>query len=307
MLGPVELNNSLHTQFARAQAFLPKQMLGFLAILKFLFEEILVWCTRPAEIYFRWKFGVRGHSLFQTIQICGIGGFVGWTFAYYDLVLAGFCLASAVLAVYHRIEAMRWEMYGSRPRFSYSNGEPVPVWFWLARLIKTLGLNPDRVLTVSLISRFYEPLLVLAIGFSLRPVSVALGYYLICCSVALFIKGVIVHQRLITLKRDQTDARIMSQWLVAVQRSAAQQGDEEFFIVTLAAAPSANDGGDNGKPTSSAEQQPSSEKTIMAGDLLKFNCRKCNTEFHLHPKHTGKKGRCKKCGELNLVVATQPT
>ena len=140
---------------------------GFVAILKFLFEEALVWGTRPAEIFLRKNFGVRGHSLFQTLQTCVAGTWIGWLVAYYDLVLrhasidglseperqrraeaalrwrsgseiilthqsmvdgalvlSGFCLAAAVLAVFHRIEAVRAEMKG-QARFSWSNGEPI--------------------------------------------------------------------------------------------------------------------------------------------------------------------------------------
>jgi hypothetical protein len=135
-----------------------------------------------------------------------------------------------------------------------------------------------------------------------------LGYYLVGCSVALFVKGVIVHQRLISLKRDQCDARIMSQWLVAVQQSAARQGDEEFFIVQLAMPGAPKGGGEKREQmAASTDKQQPSDTEACDGDMLKFNCRKCKKEFHLHRKFSGKKGRCKKCGELNVVGASQPT
>jgi hypothetical protein len=297
----IELNNNLHTNFARAQAFMPKQVLGFVAIAKFLFEEALVWGTRPCEVFLRWKFGTRGHSLFQTWQICVAGAWIGWLAAHYDLVVTGFCLAAAVLSLFHRIEAVRWEMKG-RPRFSWSNGEPTYLlWGWIAHGLHAVGINPDRVLSAGLISRFYEPLIVLAVGLTIRPISVALGYYLIGCSVAMFVKGLIVHNRLLTLQRDQRDARIMGQWLIGVQRAVAGQGDEEFFVVRLAPAPGG--GGTEGEPDKSPEPQSSPDTAITAGNLLVFNCQKCKTEFKLNRQHIGKRGRCRKCHAVMVVGA----
>jgi hypothetical protein len=232
--GPVELNNTLHTQFARAQAFLPQQILGFLMVLKFLLEEFLIWFTRPVEVILRKKFGVRGHGLFQTIQICVIGTFVGGIFATRDLAVSIFCFTSAVLAVIHHCEAVRWEKRGSPPRYSWSNGEPVQLWAWIARAMQALRINQDRFLTVPLICRFYEPLLVFAVGLAVWPVSKVLSCYLIGCSVALFVKGLIIHNRLLNLKRDQIDARIMSSWLASVHKTAGSQGEEQYFLVRLA-------------------------------------------------------------------------
>src|ERR1700677_1237136 len=143
MLGPVELSNNIHTQFARAQAFMPKQMLGILTVLKVLLEEFLVWFTRPVELFLRRKFGVRGHGTFQSLQICGVGTVVGLTFAKHAPDLAFFCLASAVLSVIHRREAVRWENRGSPPRYSWSNGEPRPMWIRLADGLRALKFNPD--------------------------------------------------------------------------------------------------------------------------------------------------------------------
>src|ERR1700677_436696 len=225
MLGPVELNHTLHTQFARAQAFLPQQILGFLALMKFLLEEYLNWFTRPVEVFLRRKFGVRGHGLFLTLQICITGTIVGGMLVTRDPLVTLFCLAMAVMAVIHHIEAVRWENRGAPPRYSWSSGEPIPSWSWIARGMKAIRMNPDRFLTVPLICRFYEPLLVLAVGFALRPFTLT-GYFLIGCSVALFIKGVLVHNRLLNMKRDQIDARIMSQWLAGVHQTASAKGQE---------------------------------------------------------------------------------
>ena len=66
---PLELNSNFNSQFSRAQVFLPQSVRGFLVLLKIMVEEFLHWCTRPVEVFFRYKFGSRGHSAFQTVQI----------------------------------------------------------------------------------------------------------------------------------------------------------------------------------------------------------------------------------------------
>jgi hypothetical protein len=299
----IELNNNLHTQFARAQAFIPKQVLAFLGILKFLLEEYLCWFSRPVEVFLHRKFGVRGHGLFITVQICAVGILAGWAGINHDPPMALFCIGSAVLAVYHRFETVRSEMRGV-VRHSYSNGEPLPIWAWLARIVQAFGIDPSRIVTASWICRFYEPALVLAIGLSMRPVSQALGSYLIGCSGALFIKNLIVHNRLLNMKRDQIDARIMSQWLASIHRTmAGGPGQDQYFVAQLAEVPvrKREEDNDAGEMATLPDKQPSLKTGIMADNLLKINCRKCNTEFRVHRKQNGKRGRCKICGQVMLV------
>jgi hypothetical protein len=304
MAGMIELNNNLHTQFARAQAFIPKQILGFLMLLKFLFEEYLWWYSRPVEVFLHRKFGVRGHGLFITIQLCAVAIVVCWAGINHDPPAGLFCIASAVLAVYHRIEAVRSEMRGV-VRHSYSNGEPLPIWAWLARIVQAFGIDPSRFITASLICRFYEPALVLALGLVMRSVSQALGTYLLACSVALFIKNLIVHNRLLNMKRDQIDARIMSSWLASIHRTMTSgPSQEQYFVVQLAEVPvRKRDDDDGGEVATLPEKQPASETAIVNGSLLRFSCRKCKTEFRVPRKYGGKKGRCKKCGEVAVVAA----
>ena len=311
MLGPVELNNTFHTQFARAQAFMPKQMLFVFALLKFILEEFLVWFTRPVEVFLRRKFGVRGHGLFQTNQICFIGTIVGVICVKNAPDLSCFCFASAVLSGFHYREAVRWENRGSPPRYSWSNGEPIPIWGLIADGLRLLKINPDRFLTVSLICRLYEPLLVLGVGLIFRTVSPTLGHYLIGSSVALFIKGVIVNNRLLNLQRDQIDARIMSQYLASIHRSVGGQGEEQYFVVQLAKPPVRDrDDKYDGEEAPSPEQQPPPEQqprldtAVMADNLVSFRCRNCKTQFQVHRKHHGRKGTCKRCGNV-IVVATE--
>ena len=56
-----------------------------------------------------------------------------------------FGLASAGLSIYHLVEAHRWEKYGSPPRYSWSHGEPMPWWNFVARALKALGVDVRRV------------------------------------------------------------------------------------------------------------------------------------------------------------------
>jgi hypothetical protein len=307
MAGMIELNNNLHTQFARAQAFLPKQLLGFLMLGKLLLEEFLCHFSRPCELFLRLRFGVRGHGLFQTLQLCVTGIYVCRLFAEHDFILALFALAVAALAVYHHVEAVRSEMRGVM-RYSWSSGEPVPVWAWAVRAVQGFGFDPSRFVTVSWICRFYEPILVLAIGYSiLRLVSPFLGLYLIGCSVALFIKGLIVHNRMLNMKRDQIDARIMSQWIGSIHKAASGQqlGEAQYFVAQLAEVPVPKREEENeaGETATLPEKQPAAATAVVAEGFISFNCEKCDTPFQVRRKYSGKKGKCKKCGAVMVVAA----
>jgi hypothetical protein len=307
-MGPVELNNSLHTQFARAQAFLPKQILAFLGIMKFLLEEFLNWFTRPVEVLLHKNFGVRGHGLFFTLQIFVTGLYTCRIFAEHDWPLATFALASAVLAVYRHVEAVRSEMRGVL-RYSFSSGEPIPMWSWGARAFYGFGINPSRFVTAALTIRFYEPILVLVIGYLiLRLVSPILGIYLLGCSVALFIKSLIVHNRMLNMKRDQIDARIMNQWISSIHKTAnaQQQAEQKYFVVQIAEVPVLkHEEDDAAGETATLPDNPPAEiaAAVVADDFVSFNCRKCATPFQVRRKHSGKKGKCKKCGTMMVVAA----
>ena len=165
----IELNSNLYTQFARARAFLPQQVLGFLLVLKLLFEEFLCWCTRPVEVFFRRRFGVRGHSLFQTMQLSLLGLCLFSLLVTRDPLLALFALASAGLSIYHLVETVRWEKYGTPPRYTWSHGEPIPLWAYAAGGLRAVGVDPARVLTVEFVCRFGEPLVCLLLALVLSP------------------------------------------------------------------------------------------------------------------------------------------
>jgi hypothetical protein len=144
---------------------------------------------------------------------------------------------------------------------------------------------------------------VLLIGIAVQFISKPLGYYLMCCSVALFVKGVIVHQRMLTLRRDQLDARIMSQWMVSFQRTLGNKGSDEVFVVQLAVprSPTSDDDTD-GIPKVVPENKAPPETGIVVDDRVEVICRKCKKEFRVHRKHQGKRGKCK-CGAVMLLPA----
>jgi hypothetical protein len=127
---------------------------------------------------------------------------------------------------------------------------------------------------------------------------------LIGCSVALFIKGLIVHNRLLNMKRDTIDSRLFSQWIASIHKTAGgQQGEERYFVVQLAEPPARKpDDNNGGESATLPEQQPASDTAVIADDRVSFNCRKCKTEFHVPLKYSGKRGKCKKCGAVMVVA-----
>ena len=310
MLEPVELQNNMHTHLAKVRAFLPQNVLGILVLLKLIFDDLLCFATRPVEVFCRTGFGARGHSSFQVVQMTFTAGAVCMVLGTTDGFIALFSVASAAFGIYHLVESRLQEKYGAAPRFSWSHGEPV-AWIWTgpATALRAIGLKPDSVLAVSMICRFGEPILCLSIGLAFwYAASKMLGGYLCFAAAGMFIKGVIIHNRMLNLQRDSIDSKIFGTWMSGIQKKFAGQCDEKFHVVqVILPGASEPDGAGSAEPPPSPEQKAPHDTAIVADDLLKFNCRKCKTEFHLHPKHAGKKGRCRKCGELNLVVAPQPT
>ena len=162
-------------------------------------------------------------------------------------------------------------------------------------------------MTAALTIRFYEPILVLVIGYLiLRLVSPILGIYLLGCSVALFIKGLIVHNRMLNMKRDQIDARIMNQWISSIHKTAnaQQQAEQRFFVVQVAEVPVIKrEEHDAGETATLPEKQPAAATSVVAEGYFSFNCEKCDTPFQVRRKYSGKKGKCTKCGAVMVVAA----
>jgi hypothetical protein len=301
MQEPLDLNRNLYTHFTRGLVFLPREAQALLVLLKLIFEDFLLWCTRPVEVFFRYKFGTRGHSLFQTVQMSLAALLLSLSISY-DPLLATFAILSAGLAIYHLVEALRWEKYGSPPRFSWSHGEPLPGWRYVGRALKALGVNLKRAPLEGFICRFGEPLLCLLLALAFYPFSKALGGYLGCCTVALFLKGQIVRQRIVNLQRDQMDAIVLSQFLIGVQRDAAGQDDQRGYVVRLP-DPVLRQSGDSAKPPPlpAPEQEPPAAST-KDEEYIHLQCGKCRRQFQVHPKFRGRQGKCKKCRQPLSVV-----
>jgi hypothetical protein len=293
MQGSIELQQNLHTHFARGYAFLPQPVKAFLMVLKVVFEDVLIWCTRPVEVFLRRRFGTRGHSMFQTFQIGLLGSYLFVVGFSLDPALALFGLFSAVLSIYHLVEAHRWERNGSPPRYSWSHGEPSPLWGYAAWGLNALGINPDRVLSVPMICRFGEPLVCLLFALALWPFSKVLGPYLFCCTAGLLVKGFIVQQRIVNMHRDAVDARILSQWLIGQQQKTTCQSHQRF-VVQLA-VPVFQETGDN-YPVAVPVTEPQASTNVTSGEYLQLQCGNCQQPYRIHRKHMGRQGRCKKCG-----------
>ena len=294
MQDSIELEQDLYTHFARIHAFLPESVKGFLVLLKLLFEDLLAWCTRPVEVVLRRRFGTRGHSVFRTVQISVAGCCLLVVGVWHDPLLGLFGLLSAGLAIYHLVEAQRSERRKLSSRYSWSHGEPSPLWGYAARGLKALGVNPGRVLSVAMICRFGEPLVCLLFALACWPLSKVLGIYLCCCTVGLLVKGFLVQQRIVNMQRDQMDARILSQWLIGLQQGAAGQGEQRRYVVQLS-EPVFEEAGDSHTPTVPPKEQPAGT-SVTTGEYLKIHCGNCQQPIRIHRKHRGRQGRCKKCG-----------
>ena len=301
MQEPLDLNRNLYTHFTRGLVFLPREAQALLVLLKLIFEDFLLWCSRPVEVFFRYKFGTRGHSTFQTVQI-SLAGLLLSSSMSYDPLLATFAILSAGLAIYHLVEALRWEKYGSPPRFSYSHGEPLPWWSFAARILKGLGIGLGRMPLEAFICRFGEPFVCLLLALTLYPFSKALGIYLGCCTAALFLKGQIVRQRIINLERDQMDAVVLSQFLIGVQRDAAGQGDQQRYVVRLAPVVLRHvETEEASAPSPSPEQAPAAA-SAKDKEYIHLKCGNCKRRFQVPRDYRGRKGKCKNCGHAVPVV-----
>jgi len=102
---------------------------------------------------------------------------------------------------------------------------------WLAvKGLERCGIKIRKWVTVERICLIGEPALVLLVGLALRQFSQVLGAFLQCSAGALFFKAIIIQQRMMNMKRDQWDARIMSEWLIGVHKDGSPAGKREFLL-----------------------------------------------------------------------------
>ena len=151
----------------------------------------------------------------------------------------------------------------------------------------------------AMICRFGEPLMCLALGMALNPASKALSIYLFCCAAATFIKGLIVRNRIISLQRDQADARVLSQYLIDMQRASAGQQQERTFVVRLAAPVLGQPAAKKErlpKPAKPAAEKPPAAASAAKAEYIRLECDNCGRRFKVHGRHRGRKGKCKSCG-----------
>src|SRR6202035_1693704 len=77
---------------------------------------------------------------------------------------------------------------------------------------------------------------------------------------ALFIKALIMQQRLMNIKRDQWDARIFSQWMIGVQKPIAGAAERQVHVVRLAVEM----GPEEDKPTAPDQEVPVAAPALLA-------------------------------------------
>jgi len=329
MLGPLDMNQSAYSSFCRARVFLPKEIMGCLALLKVLLEEFLIWATRPVEVFLRVRFGVRGHGLFFTAQIIVTGLWIACATFSVDLVLAIFWFAAAGLAGYHWWEARRHEKIGKEPRYTWSGGDPgLFPWAYVGRAFKIARIDPRPFLTTERITRFGEPALCLLFAYLVRPASPALSYYLFCAFFGLALKAAIIAQRLQTMVWDARDARILGKFLMSRQNHnpATGAGQQANFIVQLAPIPSpepvpSDDPGwtlveEDVPPPPTEEQPPEEEQPPVEesspgqaedsqDEYLHLACDSCGKRIRALRRLAGRTGKCR-CGHPISVTEPAP-
>jgi DNA-directed RNA polymerase subunit RPC12/RpoP len=106
------------------------------------------------------------------------------------------------------------------------------------------------------------------------------------------------------MRRDQLDARILSQWMSSIHQTAGRQGEEKYFVVRLAEPPLGAASTEKGMVDQS---EPMTDTSIKQGEppLIVFNCGMCSKAFRVSQRFIGKAGKCKNCGHFQVVRETQ--
>jgi hypothetical protein len=160
---------------------------------------------------------------------------------------------------------------------------------------------------------FGEPALCLVVGLALLPLSKALGIFLIFNSVLLFLKSATIWQRMMNIERDAWDARILSAYLIAVQKPIEGAGARQVHVVRLAVEV----GPEQEKPavqvqevpvaapvltvaavpaSKALEGAPKSEESITTAEQLRTQCDSCGHWYKVNRQFAGWVGKCRKCG-----------
>lgn len=292
----VHLDHNFYTSLARASAFMPDGVKNILALVKFLFEELLHWLTVPAEVYLRRQFGVRALSLYPVLQLWAASAF--YTVLGHGLtsnpMLALFLLGSSGLAAYHFAESRRYEKHGKPWRHTYTPGTPHQFWVRLAPVLSRIGINPRKYLTVDNVIRFGEPVLCLLIGLLGLLASKTLGYFLIASSAALMLKAHLRHLRYIDTVRDKNDAAAIGQALAGTGAA----GERVVFVVRPATFPVSTL-----TPTPAQSEAELPDETESSEPVFSVRCGECGRRLKVKEKHVGRVCPCPGCGEPVKVEA----
>ena len=187
------------------------------------------------------------------------------------------------------------------------------MWSWLAQRLEAAGFNCGEAFAVPYVALAWEPGLCLVLGVVLLclKVSPIFGGFLCVSSVALFSRALVIRNRVLTIKRDNADAGIMSAWLMTLGKGKTNQEQKRWYTVRLA-VPAVNEeeaeairqpvsGWDPVEPPVEPEVEAEPENPEYL--LLKCPNAKCKEKFKLHRRHIGRVGRCKKCATAVPVTA----
>jgi hypothetical protein len=315
--GHIELENDIYTRVGRLWVFLPNEIKGWIILGQVLLEEVLIFVTAPVECLFRHRFGTRALSLFLVIQIAS-WAYLGLLFGGAGHpIIVGVLTVSAIAAIYHYREARVWEKKSQPPRHSYDPGTPLPIWLPIRAFFSMRGMNANRWLSDGKIMRFGEPAICLLAGLLLSPVERLLSHYLLVCSAGLLMKGHIKYLRLVNMRRDRADGRIIAAWMSG-QNENQQIAEEKVFLVSVAPcrhplkspaveAPPSDEmqPASSTAPTESAQQGTEEISVPPAKDseTTALSCESCGRLLRVKPKHRGKKCTCPSCKAAVLVPA----
>lgn len=293
----MHLDHNFYTSMARASAFMPDGVKNILALLKFLFEELLHWLTVPVEVCLRRRFGVRALSLYPLLQL--------WTAtAFYvvfrrglsaDPVFALFLLVSAGLAALHFVESRRYERSGTSWRHTYTCGIPHGFWTALAPALARVRIDPRKYLTVDNVIRFGEPALCLLVGLVGLLFSKTLGYFLLASAAALALKAHLRHLRYIDAVRDKEDAAVIGQALAGT----GPERERVVFVVRLTTTPAPSLGPRSvvEEPKDGSLDKVASPEPGATEPMLSVRCGECGRRLKVKEKYTGRVCPCPGCGE----------
>ncbi|HEX4609544.1 MAG TPA: hypothetical protein VH092_15200 [Urbifossiella sp.] len=284
----MNLYPTFYGQFLLAFQLLPDGLKSLIVYFKMGLEYVLSMWSLPLEVYLRWWWGVRTLSAFQVCFLISVGCF-GRALG---PVAGAFLLGSAVLGVWHFIEARRWEARPGAPwRITYSWGSPLA---WRA-ILKALGwsrADAERIAGGAAGFRFLEPgTALLGALLTQIPATRFLGLVILASGAALLLKRHLIYLRIIDATRDRRDAVAIGEILSETSESD-RRGLDDGPIFEVELAPSA------WRPTVSAAAGAIPARVLSGPDAAgrpKVECPSCSAAVRCPADFASRSLQCPKC------------